>query len=103
MYKLIALFTKPDNVEEFDKHYDEIHAPLMKKVPGLEKLVVSRNLRAFGGEAPYYLIAEMHFADKDAFKAAMASEENKAAGKDVMGFAGKLVSMVHGEFSESEG
>ena len=103
MYKLIALFTKPDNVEEFDKHYDEVHAPLMKKVPGLERLVVSRNLRAFGGDAPYYLIAEMHFADKEAFKAAMASEENKAAGKDVMGFAGKLVSMVHGEFSESEG
>ncbi len=103
MYKLIALFTKPDNVEEFDKHYDEVHAPLMKKVPGLERLLVSRNLRAFGGEAPYYLIAEMHFADKETFKAAMASEENKAAGKDVMGFAGKLVSMVHGEFSQSEG
>jgi len=100
MYKLIAFFTKPENVEEFDKHYDEVHAPLMRKVPGLERMLVSRNLRAFTGEAPHYLIAEMHFADKDAFKAAMASEENKAAGKDVMGFAGKLVSMVHGEFSE---
>jgi uncharacterized protein (TIGR02118 family) len=99
MYKLIALFSRPDNVEEFDKHYDEVHAPLMKKVPGLQRLVVSRNLRAFAGDSPYYLIAEMHFADKDAFKAAMASEENKAAGKDVMSFAGKLVTMVHGEFA----
>ena len=103
MYKLIAFFTKPDNVEEFDKHYDEVHAPLMRKVPGLVRLEVSRNLRAFSGEAPYYLIAEMHFADKDAFKAAMASEENKAAGKDVMGFAGKLVTMVHGEFGDVQG
>jgi uncharacterized protein (TIGR02118 family) len=100
MYKLIAMFTAPDNVEEFDKHYNEVHAPLMKQVPGLERLVVSRNLRAFGGDAPYYLIAEMHFADKDSFKTAMASEENKAAGKDVMGFAGKLVTMVHGETNE---
>src|SRR5438128_780084 len=98
MYKLIAFFTRPENVEEFDKHYDEIHAPLMRSVPGMQKLIVSRNLRAFGGDAPYYLIAEMHFADRDAFKAGMASDENKAAGKDVMGFAGKLVSMVHGEF-----
>jgi uncharacterized protein (TIGR02118 family) len=100
MYKLIAFFTRPENVEEFDKHYDEIHAPLMRAVPGLQNMVVSRNLRAFAGDSPYYLIAEMHFADKDAFKAAMGSDENKAAGKDLMGFAGKLVSMVHGEFEK---
>ncbi len=100
MYKLTAFFKKPENVEEFDKHYNEVHAPLMRKVPGLERMLVSRNLRAFAGEAPYYLIAEMHFSDKDAFKAAMASEENKAAGKDVMGFAGNLVTMVHGEYNE---
>jgi uncharacterized protein (TIGR02118 family) len=100
MYKLIALFTPPENVEEFDAHYNDVHAPLMKQVPGLERLVVSRNLRAFAGESPYYLIAEMHFADKDAFKAAMQSDQNKAAGKDVMSFAGKLVTMVHGEASE---
>jgi uncharacterized protein (TIGR02118 family) len=99
MYKLIALFTKPENVEEFDKHYNEVHAPLMAKVPGLEKMLVSRNVRSFTGEAPYYLIAEMQFADKDAFKQAMASDENKAAGKDVMSFAGDLVTMIHGEFS----
>src|SRR5689334_22287768 len=99
MYKLIAFFTKPENVEEFDKHYDEVHAPLMGQVPGLQRMVVSRNLRAFTGDAPYYLIAEMHFPDKETFKQAMGSEENKAAGKDVMSFAGNLVTMVHGEFS----
>ena len=97
MYKLIAFFTHPDNREDFDRHYDEVHAPLMRKVPGLQKLEVMRSPRSVVGDSPYYLIAEMTFADKEAFKAAMASEENKAAGKDVMGFAGKLVSMVHGE------
>ena len=99
MYKLVALFKQPMNVEEFDAHYDNVHAPLMRKVPGLEQMIVSRGLRSFGGDSPYYLMAEMHFADKDAFKAAMASEENKAAGKDVMEFAGALVTMVHGDFS----
>jgi uncharacterized protein (TIGR02118 family) len=43
----------------------------------------------------------MHFPDRDTFKTAMASEENKAAGKDVMSFAGTLVTMVHGEFNEA--
>lgn len=101
MYKLIALYKRPDDVEAFDKHYDEIHSPLIRKVPGLQKLSVSRSLRAFAGDAPYYLMAEMEFADKEAFKAAMASEENKAAGKDLMGFAGSLVTMVHGEFNDA--
>ncbi len=100
MYKLIAMFTPPENVEEFDRHYNDVHAPLMKQVPGLEKLVVTRNLRAFGADSPYYMVAEMHFADKESFKAAMASDENKAAGKDVMGFAGRLVTMIHGESTE---
>lgn len=100
MYKLIALFKRPENVEEFDRHYDTVHAPLMQQVPGLQKLVVTRNPRSFSGDSPYYLIAEMHFPDKDTFKTAMGSEENKAAGKDVMSFAGDLVTMVHGEAEE---
>jgi uncharacterized protein (TIGR02118 family) len=99
MYKLVAFFKQPENVEEFDRHYDEIHAPLMRQVPGLQRMVVSRGLRSFGVDSPYYLIAEMHFDDRDAFKTAMASDENKAAGKDVMSFAGSLVTMVHGEFN----
>lgn len=98
MYKLVALFTKPEDVEAFDKHYNEIHAPLMRKVPGLIDLKVCKNIRAFTPDAPYYLIADMIFADKDSFKIAMQSDENKAVGKDVMGFAGKFVTMVHGEF-----
>lgn len=100
MYKLIALFAHPENVEEFNRHYDEVHTPLMRKVPGLKDLVVTRNLRSFGLDSPWYLVAEMIFEDRDAFKAAMASDENKAAGKDVMSFAGNLVTMVHGEADE---
>ncbi len=97
MYKLYAFFRQPDDVEEFDRHYDQVHTPLMRAVPGLERMIVTRNPRSFGGESPYHLIAEMHFPDRETFKQAMASEENKAAGKDVMGFAGSLVTMVHGE------
>ncbi|KXK51969.1 MAG: EthD family reductase [Chlorobi bacterium] len=100
MYKLTAFFTKPESIEAFDAHYDSVHAPLMRAVPGLQSLVVSRNLRSFGADSPYYLIAEMTFADRDTFKAAMATEENKAAGKDLMSFAAGLVTMVHGEAQE---
>jgi len=97
MIKLVALFKRPEDVEEFDRHYREMHAPLMAKVPGLGRMEATRNLKAFRGEPEYYLIAEMYFRDKETFDAAMASEENRAAGKDLMSFARDVVSMVYGE------
>jgi uncharacterized protein (TIGR02118 family) len=97
MIKLVALFKRPEDVEEFDRHYDETHAPLMGKVPGLERMEVTRNLKAFRGEPDYYLIAEMYFRDKESFDAAMSSDENRAAGKDLMSFAREVVTMVYGE------
>jgi uncharacterized protein (TIGR02118 family) len=97
MIKLVALFKRPDDPILFDAHYDETHAPLMRKVPGLQKMEVTRNLQAFRGEPEYYLIAEMYFKDKESFEAAMNSEENRAAGKDLMSFAREYVTMVYGE------
>ena len=97
MIKLVALFKRPEDVEEFDKHYNETHAPLMGMVPGLERMEVTRNLRAFRGEPEYYLVAEMYFRDKESFDAAMASDENRAAGKDLMSFAREVVTMFYGE------
>jgi len=40
MIKLIALYRKPeeqDALDEFNKHYFEIHMPLVAKTPGLLK------------------------------------------------------------------
>ncbi|HKP52404.1 MAG TPA: EthD family reductase [Chloroflexia bacterium] len=97
MIKLVALFKRPEDVEEFDRHYEGTHTSLMRKVPGLERMEVTRNLKAFRGEPEYYLIAEMYFRDQESFDAAMASEENRAAGKDLMSFAREVVTMVYGE------
>jgi uncharacterized protein (TIGR02118 family) len=97
MIKLVALFKRPEAVEAFDTHYNETHAPLMRKVPGLDRMEVTRNLKAFRGEPEYYLVAEMYFRDQESFDAAMASEENRAAGKDLMGFARDYVTMFYGE------
>ena len=100
MIKLVALFKRPVDVEAFDQHYADVHAPLMRKVPGLERMEVVRNLKSFRGEPEYYLIAEMYFPDQESFDAAMASEENRAAGKDLMSFARDYVTMVYGEVEE---
>ena len=97
MTKFIALFKRPENIEEFDKHYSEVHTPLIIKTPGMEKIIVTRISGSPMGESPYYLMAEMYFKDAAAFKAASASPEWRAAGKDLMSFAGPLVTMMIGE------
>lgn len=98
MVKLIALYKKPNDTAAFDKRYFEIHAPLAAKMPGLRKLEVARCYGAPGGGEPrFYLQAEMWFDNKEALAAALASPEGKAAGKDVMSFAGDLITMMFAE------
>lgn len=97
MIKMVALFKSPESAEEFDRHYNEVHSPLMQKVPGLDRMIVTRNIQAFRGEAPYYLMVEMYFKDRETFDQAMASDENRAAGKDLMSFAREIVTLFYGE------
>jgi uncharacterized protein (TIGR02118 family) len=93
--KLLAMYQQPADIDAFLSHYNEVHLPLVMKVPGLQKAVVNRiDKNLMGGDAPYFMIAELHFADQAAFDAAMASPENRAAGKDVMSFAKGLVTML---------
>lgn len=101
MVKLIVLYKTPENIEIFDKHYHEIHTPLVKKWPGLRKLEVARITGAPIGEPKHYLIAEMYFDDQDSMQRALASPEGKAAARDVMDFAGNLVSMFYAEVRET--
>lgn len=42
MVKLIALYRYPEDPESFDKHYEQVHTPLVEKMPGLKKLEVTR-------------------------------------------------------------
>lgn len=94
MFKLIALYRQPEDAAAFEKHYREVHRPLVDKIPGLQRVVINRGVEAPWGAPAYYQIVELHFADEAAFKAAMASPENAAAGKDVRKFAGNLVTLM---------
>lgn len=100
MYKLVAIYQQPDDTEAFDEHYFNTHSPLMEVVPGYDRIEVSRVTRNLIGKNKQYLMFEMWFSDKAAFKTALRSPENAAAGKDLMGFAGKIVSVFTAEVVE---
>ncbi|MCY0864125.1 MAG: EthD family reductase [Sulfobacillus sp.] len=97
MVKLIALYRRPDDPAAFDRHYAEVHTPLVRKMPGLQALTVVKLNDLPGMSTPYYLLAEMTFADQEALKQAMRSDAGRAAAKDLQQFAGGLVDMMVGE------
>lgn len=100
MAKLIAMYKHPENKQEFDDHYFKVHAPITEQIPGLKEMKVTKFTNSpMGGDSKYYLMCEMIYDDLDSLKAGLNSPEGKASGKDLMGFAGNLVTLMIGEDS----
>ena len=98
MYKMIAVYKKPQNQTTFDTWY-EGHKEIAKKVPNVKEFRFNKITGGPRGESDLYLIAELVFESKENFKTAMSSPENMAAGKDAFTNAKDIIS-VH--FAEEE-
>lgn len=98
MAKLIALYKKPEDPVAFDKHYNEVHVPITEKIPGLREIKVTKfSVTPMGKEAPYYLMCEMIYDSHEDLKKGLKSDEGRASGKDLMSFAGNLVTLMIGD------
>lgn len=94
------MYKTPADIEEFEKHYFEVHMPLIEKMPGLVKSEVAKISGMPGQESKYYMMAEMYFENMDKLNESMASPEGKAAGRDLMGFAKDYVIMMFGDVKD---
>ena len=101
MVKLVALYTTPADPDAFMRHYTEVHAPLVRAYPGLQRLEVSRVTRTLMGEPALFLTAEMYFENMDALKAAQKSPEGAKVGQDLMAFAANNVSIHIAEVDDA--
>ncbi len=97
MIQFIVMYRQPVDPAAFDDAYWNTHVPLAKQIPNLRALKVSKFWPGKDGPAKYYQMAVLEFADKDAFKAAMRSPENAAAGENLMGFAKDLLEIYTAE------
>jgi uncharacterized protein (TIGR02118 family) len=97
MIKLIALYRNPSDAAEFDKHFFEVHVPMLRTFPGLRKLEITRVTGAPIGEAKFHVMAEIYFDSRDAMDAALASPAGKAVTRDIMSFAADVITVFHGE------
>jgi uncharacterized protein (TIGR02118 family) len=79
MYKLFAVWSEPDDVPGFERHYLDVHAPLAASIPGLQKMVLTRTTDALGeGPSPFHRITELWFEDEAALAVGAASAEGQA-------------------------
>ena len=87
--RFLVLWETPPDPTAFDQHYYDVHVPLTKKLPGLRRYTLSRNVTHMRGDGPYYLVAELDFDDMASLRAAFQTPEGKAAAADAAYLAGR--------------
>ncbi|GIH14302.1 EthD family reductase [Rugosimonospora africana] len=80
--RFLALYETPTDPEVFDRHYREVHIPLGRRLPGLRRYTVGRDVEAVRGGGPYYLVAELEWDTMDELRVAFASPEGRATAAD---------------------
>lgn len=79
--RFLALYKTPADPETFERHYRQVHIPLLRQLPRLRRYTVSRDVTALHG-APYYLITELEWDTMDELRAAFASPGGRATAAD---------------------
>jgi uncharacterized protein (TIGR02118 family) len=99
MIKLTILFDEPGDIGAFDTYYDETHAPLVQRIPGLERFEIVRYSAGPDGAAPlYHQICGLYFADAATMRVALESREGRVTTADVENFPGNPVrTLIVGE------
>ena len=79
--RFLAVYETPADPGAFDRHYREVHIPLLRRLPGLRRYTISRDVTALHGE-PYYLIAELDWDTMADLRSAFATAEGQATAAD---------------------
>ncbi|MCC6804039.1 MAG: EthD family reductase, partial [Anaerolineae bacterium] len=50
MVRLLVLYSQPSDIDAFERHYHDVHIPLVKQLAGLKRYTISRNVTAMRGD-----------------------------------------------------
>lgn len=99
MVKLTILYRTPVNDPTFDERYIK-NLALMEKMPGIVRQQANVVLGSPSGQSPYSRILELYFDSMETLDQALTSPQGRAAGLDLMGFAGREVEMIFADVYE---
>lgn len=83
MVRLLVLYSQPSDVDAFERHYRDVHVPLVKRLAGLKRYTISRNVTPLRGGDAYYLVAALEWDSLEAATSALQSPEGQATREDV--------------------
>lgn len=86
--KITALYGAPKSPEEFEKHYLEIHMPMIYAVKGIKHIELAMPVPGPDGKPPaFYRVTEIWFETMEDLKKITTSPEWKRIREDVPKFA----------------
>jgi uncharacterized protein (TIGR02118 family) len=93
--KITVLYGAPKDPKEFEKHYSEVHMPMVYSVKELKRVELSVGLPDPDGKAPaFYRITELWFENPEQLQKAAATSIWKKIVDDVPTFASGGVTIV---------
>jgi uncharacterized protein (TIGR02118 family) len=93
--KLMVLYKQPRDEAAFMRHDFDVHAPLVKRIPGLRSHEISEGgIASPGGARGVILMAMLEFDSMAALQQGMGSVERQAAVNDLPNLAGAGVDIM---------
>ena len=86
----------------FERRWSDEFVPRAERMPGLRRVALARTYGGPMGPTDVYLIHEFFFDDAQALRQAMTGPEGVEAGRALMGFAARQVSLSFAEHLEEE-
>lgn len=87
MTTLLALYRRPEGgteaVDAFERAYAETHLPLVAATPGLRSIRCQRVAEGLGTPTDLILVTAMAFDDRASLDLGLASDEMRAAGRNL--------------------
>lgn len=88
MIRLTVLYGHPNDPDEFDRYYRDVHIPLARKMVGLKGWTIGKCQPATPGEKPaYYMIVGLYAESREAMESILNTPEGRATVADVPNFA----------------
>jgi len=86
MARFVVIYDAPSDVDAFERHYNEVHIPLAKQLPGLRRYTRSHEPPSVIGE-PAHLVVMLDWDDMAALEAAFGSEIGRRTAEDAANLA----------------
>jgi len=97
MYKLTALYRMPQDPDHFRNHYENVHMPLVRKMPGVLRMNYTFDVKDLAGNQPYFCIFEAYFRTAQDMVDAANSPEGQAVTADIPNYRPGEFEIVHYE------